>query len=69
MLMVRANGSLVGFRVDQVIQVRDLNQSDVSFTKQGHGETASRHLKGVTKDTLMLINVGSLTQRIAHSEA
>jgi purine-binding chemotaxis protein CheW len=63
-LMVRTHGTVVGLKVDHIEQVRDLYHDEVSFNIHGNAEMDVRHLKGVTQDTLMLIDVVSLTQQL-----
>jgi purine-binding chemotaxis protein CheW len=63
-LMVRAHNTAVGFKVDRIEHVRDLQFNEVSFAKQDQVERNARHLKGVTQDTLRLIDVVSLTDQL-----
>ena len=67
-LMIRTLETVVGFKVDQIEYIRDLHENEVAITRPGNAEMGARHLKGVTQDTLMIVDLGRIAQQLVHGK-
>ncbi len=66
-LVVRTEGALIGLKVDRIERVRDLQPEAVLASRRNNAEIKARHLKGVTEDTLMLIDPAHFLRQAARS--
>jgi purine-binding chemotaxis protein CheW len=63
-LMVRSQGTVIGFKVDQIEGVRDLCRDHITFTAETSNGLTVRHVAGLAQERLRLIDTAGLMPKL-----